>query len=218
MNKVISLRRRRIPLMYKRLFAFYGPQKWWPAKTRLEVIVGAILTQNTNWGNVERAIVSLQRENLLSLERLRKISSSVLARHIRSCGYYNIKARRLKNFVDFVFCQYDGSLERMRRQPLVRLREHILSVNGVGPETADSILLYAFRKPIFVVDAYTQRILRRHGIINGPQDYHQMQQIFMRRLPREPQLFNEYHALLVRVGKDYCRTQPRCGQCPLKGL
>jgi len=203
--------------IYRKLYCRFGPQHWWPGRTRFEIIVGAILTQNTNWTNVEKAIRNLRQARLLNPRRMQGISLKKLASLIRPSGYYNIKARRLKNFVAFIFREYDGSLARMAREPLEILREKILSVSGIGPETADSILLYAFDKPIFVIDAYTQRIVARHPLVKGPLDYDRLQGVFMNHLPHDPKLFNEYHALLVRLGKEFCRkTRLLCDACPLR--
>lgn len=204
--------------IYKRLYKNFGPQHWWPGDTPLEIIVGAILTQNTNWGNVEKAIANLKRAGVLSLHALRSIPAARLARLIRPSGYFNVKTKRLKNFIQFVFTEYGGSLQRMAERPLPDLRRHILSVNGIGPETADSILLYAFDKTVFVVDAYTKRFLYRHNLIKGEEDYHDIQNLFARHLPRRRQFFNEYHALIVRLGKEFCRPTPRCVQCPLRDV
>lgn len=205
--------------IYSRLYRFYGPQGWWPGDTRLEIIVGAILTQNTAWVNVEKAITNLKEAKLLSSPAgIEKIPKRRLARIIRPAGYYNVKAERLKNFISFLSARYDSSLNLLSRTPTSRLREELLAVNGIGPETCDSILLYAFKRPVFVIDAYTRRIFSRHGIFPEDCDYHEMQSLFMKNLPSEEGLFNEYHALIVRLGKDLCRKAPRCGKCPLKVL
>lgn len=211
MNKSVSLGH-----IYDQLFKSFGPQHWWPGETRMEIIVGAILTQNTSWGNVERAIANLKSARSLSPQALRQIALPRLARLIRPSGYFNIKAQRLKNFIDFLFEEYQGSLTKMAKTSLPRLREKLLAVNGVGPETADSILLYAFAKPTFVVDAYTKRFLSRHGLVPADAAYREIQQLFLRHLPPNSQHYNEYHALIVRLGKDYCRPKPACVQCPLR--
>ena len=204
--------------IYDKLFSFFGPQHWWPGETPFEVIVGAILTQNTSWANVRKAIGNLKNDNLLSPVALKKVSINKLARLIRPSGYYNQKAKKLKNFTSFLFSKYQGNLKKMFRQELIKLREELLSVNGIGPETADSILLYALDMPIFVVDAYTKRILSRHKLIPEDFDYHRVQEIFMKNLKPEAKFFNEYHALLVKLGKDICKTKPNCVICPLKEL
>ncbi len=206
--------------IYQKLYAHFGPQHWWPGDTPFEVIVGAILTQNTNWANVEKAIANLKRARALTPQGLKKISTQKLATLIKPSGYYNIKAKRLKNFIAFLFEEYDGSLKKMKKEPVAVLRRKVLSVNGVGPETADSILLYAFGKPAFVVDAYTKRLLCRHEVIDEDLDYHAIQDLFHRYLEADEQFFNEYHALIVRVGKEFCKPDPKCFACPLskKGI
>lgn len=204
--------------IYKRLLAKFGPQHWWPAKSRLEVIIGAILTQNTNWGNVERALRNLKAKNLLEPHKLKKLHSQKLAALIRPAGYFNIKAKRIKNFIDFLFTEYQGSLEKMAKEYWPNLRIKLLSVNGIGPETADSILLYAFDKPVFVIDAYTKRMLYRHNLINRQADYQAIQNYFMDNLSQDKKMYNEYHALLVRLGKELCKSKPLCEICPLNNL
>jgi endonuclease III related protein len=196
-------------------YAKFGPQHWWPGETPFEVMVGAILTQNTNWGNVEKAIANLKRAGCLTPLRLKTISQKKLASLIRPSGYYNIKAKRLKNFINFLFQEFDGDLRQMKRVPLSELREKILAVKGIGPETADSILLYACQKPIFVTDAYTRRVLSRHGFVASDADYHSVQKLFMTQLEHDPKLFNEFHALFVALGKNFCKPTPRCLDCPL---
>ncbi len=204
--------------IFEHLFAKFGPQSWWPAKTPFEIIVGAILTQNTNWKNVEKAIINLGQANLLSPMALKKTSLSKLAAAIKPAGYFNVKAGRIKNFVDFLFEEYGGRLDLMKKENLKILRPKLLSVNGIGPETADSILLYALEKPIFVVDNYTKRILLRHSLIEPQADYHAIQAKFMRELKADIQLFNEYHALIVQLGKDICKTKPECERCPINHI
>jgi len=198
------------------MFNRFGPQHWWPGQTKTEIIFGAILTQNTNWGNVEKALANLRREGLLNFARLRETPDSEVAAMIRPSGYFNMKTRRLKNFIEFFYQEYGGSWRRMNAQPLKILRERILSVNGIGPETADSILLYAMDRPIFVVDAYTKRILSRKGLVAPDADYNTVQRLFMENLPADAVLFNEYHALIVRAAKEHCRTRPVCDGCPVK--
>lgn len=204
---------------YDALFATFGPQHWWPGDTPFEVVVGAILTQNTAWSNVERAIANLKRARVLSPRALRDIHPRRLARLVRPSGYFNIKAKRLKGFMRWLFAAYGGLLSRMFRQDLMTLRQQLLAVNGIGPETADSILLYAGQKPIFVVDAYTKRILSRHGLLAAEAPYDEVQRLFHAALPANVQLYNEYHALLVRLGKYYCqKRQPRCAECPVRAV
>ena len=178
-------------------------------------MVGAILTQNTAWTNVEKAISALKDRNLLSPAALFRIDEEVLAEIIRPSGYYHVKAQRLKSLVGFLLEEYSGSIERMCAETLPVLREKLLGVRGIGPETADSILLYACRKPVFVSDAYTQRILQRHGLIPGDTDVTQIRTLFMTHLPHNVSLFNQFHALLVYTGKTFCRKIPKCSPCPL---
>jgi endonuclease III related protein len=223
----------------------WGPQNWWPAQSRFEVIVGAYLTQNTSWNNVEKAITELRRAGLLSVKGIREVPLPELERLIRSSGYFRQKTVRLKQFVEFLDSQYGGSLDRMFAQPTDKLRAELLSLNGVGPETADSILLYAGGHPVFVVDAYTRRILERHGIIDSRTSYEEIRILVQDAIsgsppgfltvlrpgaqPRHPvsrlsarqrsplaQHYNELHALIVRTGNEHCRKQPNCEGCPLK--
>ena len=202
--------------MFTELLNHFGPQHWWPGETELEVIVGAVLTQNTNWKNVEKAILNLKEKGLLSLHRLNALSVLELAQLIRPAGYFNIKAKRLKNLIDLLRERYHLDLSRLLDEETDTLRQKLLSVNGIGPETADSILLYAGHRPVFVVDAYTHRILRRHGMTDEQTDYHELQSLFMDHLPDDPALFNEFHALIVKTGKEYCRRKPLCHLCPLQ--
>lgn len=204
--------------IYQRLYRAFGPLHWWPGETPFEVMVGAILTQNTSWRNVEKAIQKLKGKGVLNPQRIHHLKKSQLASLIRSSGYYQVKADRLKAFVDFIFKEYDGNIRKMERERLERLREKLLKVKGIGPETADSILLYGLKKPIFVVDAYTKRILSRDGIISGKASYEEIQKLFMDHLPHKERLFNEYHALLVHLGKTLCKKIPRCDLCPIKGI
>ncbi len=204
--------------IYELLYDAFGSQNWWPGETPLEIIAGAILTQNTNWTNVERAIANLKSAECLSPERLWYIDVAQLAELIRPAGYYNLKSRRLKNFVDWLFDDYEGEVENLKGVDTDRLRVELLAVKGVGRETADSILLYALDRPIFVVDAYTARIAVRHGLIEPDAGYEQLRELFESNLPQDIQLFNEYHALLVRAGKEFCKTKARCPGCPLEEL
>lgn len=194
-----------------------GPMHWWPARTPFEVIVGAILVQNTAWSNVERAIANLRREKLLTPRAIERVRLARLARLVRSSGCFRQKARKLKSFVRFLRHTHGGSLARMFRTPTLELRAQLLAVHGIGLETADSILLYAGAHPVFVVDAYTHRILERHALHSGRPDYERLRALFEARLPRDARLYNEFHALLVNVGKRWCRTRnPRCEECPLR--
>ena len=210
--------RKKLLLLYDRLYKAFGPQHWWPAKTDFEIIVGAILTQNTAWPNVEKAIGNLAGEGLLTPRSLKSVNRKRLARLIRPSGYYNIKADRLKNFINFLFKRYNGSLKKMFSQDAYVLRDELLSVKGLGKETADSILLYAGKKPVFVIDSYTKRILSRHDIIAGDSDYDSIQRLFIDNLPLNRQLFAEYHALLVKLAKEVCKKKPKCGICPASGI
>lgn len=201
---------------YNSLFKSFGPQGWWPGDTRFEIIIGAILTQNTAWTNVEKAIKNLKAKGLLTPEKMHRIEHTELAGLIRPAGYFNIKAKRLKHFINHLFDNYNGSLERLFRKNAASLRQELLGINGIGPETADSIILYAASYPEFVVDAYTKRVFSRHGFVGEDISYEEMKAVFMDNLPKDLTMFNEYHALIVRLGKDYCKTKkPLCEQCPL---
>jgi endonuclease-3 related protein len=209
--------KQRINDIHEALYSHYGPQKWWPADSVLECIIGTILTQNTTWKNVEKAINQLKQRGLISINRLSTISTDKLAQIIRSSGYYNQKAMKLKNFASFVNTNYAGNLDEMLGEQLYTLREKLLSIKGIGPETADSIILYAAKKPVFVIDAYTFRILNRHGLIAEDSNYQEIQDLFMDSLPDDAEMFNEYHALLVKVGKERCKKKsPVCIGCPLQ--
>lgn len=204
--------------VFQRLFSAYGPQHWWPGETPFEMIVGAILTQNTNWANVVKAIGNLREEGLLEPVALHRLPVEELAELIRPAGYYRLKAARLKNLLELLCYRYEASLEQMFTAPLDELRESLLQVNGIGPETADSILLYAGGYPTFVVDAYTHRVFKRHGWIEDAADYHTLKDHLESGMERSAPLYNEYHALLVKVGKEHCGTKPRCEGCPLEDL
>ncbi len=204
--------------IYERLYEVFGPRDWWPGDSPFEVAVGAILTQNTSWKNVERAISNLKKKRLLNPRRLSAIEEEKLSAIIRPCGYHRLKAKRLQNFLRFFMEEYEGSMENMFEEEVEILREKLLSVNGIGPETADSILLYAGEKPVFVVDAYTHRFLYRHGLIDEDAPYGEIQDLFMRNLPPSIKLYNEFHALIVHLGKEYCRPKPKCEPCPLLHL
>jgi len=208
---------KRLLVIYKTLYEAYGPQHWWPGDTPFEMMAGAVLTQNTAWTNVEKAIANLKKSRLLSLSRLHNAPGKRLASLIRPSGYFNIKARRLKSLTAFVVGRYRGSLKRMFADDPRTLREGLLGVNGIGPETADSILLYAANRPYFVVDAYTKRVFSRHGFIADGAGYHEAQRLFMNNLPADVRLYNEYHALIVRIGKERCKkSRPLCAGCPLE--
>jgi endonuclease-3 related protein len=196
-----------------------GPMQWWPAKTPFEVIVGAILTQNTAWTNVERAIANLRSAQMLTPSTIGAARLSKLALLVRPSGYFRQKAKKLKAFVRFLQGEYGGSLKLMFNTSTETLRDKLLSVHGIGPETADSILLYAGNHPVFVVDAYTHRIFGRHGITDGKPQYESVRSLIEAALPHDSQLFNEFHALIVNTGKNWCRKkEPRCAECPLCSL
>ena len=202
--------------IYHRLMTRYGPQDWWPAEEPFEVMVGAILTQSAAWTNVEKAIARLKSAGALSPEALRRLSLTKLAGLIHSCGYYNAKARKLKSLVQWLGDQYDDDLDRLFARDIESLRQQLLAVYGIGEETADSVILYAAGKPVFVIDAYTRRIITRLGLAPAHNTYEAYQTLFMDNLPRDLGLFNEYHALLVRLGKELCRREPLCFQCCLQ--
>ena len=202
---------------YDALFRAHGPQHWWPGRTRFEIIVGAILTQNTTWSNVERALSGLRREKLLTPAAIERVSFPRLAQLIRSSGYFRQKARKLKAFVGFLRHYYQGSLNKLLATPTSELRQQLLAVHGIGPETADSILLYAGNHKVFVVDAYTRRILERHALARPKASYEEIRALFEQSLPPDPALFNEYHALIVHTGKHFCQKgRPDCPRCPLR--
>lgn len=203
--------------LYRILKARFGPSGWWPGESPLEVAVGAVLTQNTAWVNVEKAIQTLKKHSMLDLGKLHAIDPGELASLIRASGYYNIKAKRLKNLVNAVADSSSGSMEAFFSQDLKSLRDILLGVNGIGKETADSICCYAAGKTIFVVDAYTKRILVRHGIIEGSSTYDEIQQLFQQNLPHDLTVYKDLHAYLVFIGKDFCRPAGlRCSSCPLE--
>ncbi len=217
--------------IYNGLLGHFGQQHWWPVtlegeftpkyhkninlneKQKLEICFGAILTQNTNWKNVEKAIYQLNKNNLINIKKILNINNKKLAEIIKSSGYHNQKAKKLKNFCRFVLNNYNGSLKNLFNNNIEKLRKQLLSLNGIGPETADSISLYAAKKPIFVVDAYTKRIMNRIGY--EERTYGELQALFHENLPNNERLFNEYHALLVKLGKDICKKIPLCNKCPI---
>lgn len=202
---------------FERMLRRFGPRGWWPGETPFEVMVGAILTQNTNWGNVERAIDNLKSEDVLDPEKMLSLSTATLQKLINPAGFFRVKERRLRHFLEFFVERYGGCDRSMAKGDLPVLREELLAVNGIGPETADSILLYSLKKPTFVIDAYTRRILSRHALCAEDDSYDDLQALFMDRLPSDVPLFNEYHALIVETAKVFCRTKPRCEDCPLNG-
>jgi endonuclease III related protein len=208
-------RREELLKIYELLNGYFGDLHWWPADDPFEVMVGAILTQNTAWTNVEKAIQALRENRLLTPAALSFIPEDELALIIRPSGYYHLKAGRLKAFVRFMMMEYSGNVEAMKGEDLSRLRDKLLGVKGIGPETADSILLYACEKPVFISDAYTKRILLRHGMIGTDAGYHSIQALFMDHLQPDVGLFNQYHALIVNAGKIFCRRKAKCAACPL---
>lgn len=202
--------------IYNSLYHYFGPLDWWPGNTPFEIMVGAILTQNTSWSNVEKAVNNLKKENLLEPRKLYGINQEKLAQLVKPSGYYNIKAQRLKNFVNLLVNEFEGSTEKMFSGDGRELREKLLKVKGIGPETADSILLYAGKKPFFVVDAYTKRIFSRHKLISEDSTYYQIQEFFNQNLDRDVELFNEFHAQIVMLGKTICISKnPDCAKCPI---
>jgi len=204
--------------IYQKMFDAFGPRQWWPGETPFEVVIGAILTQNTNWSNVEKAIKNLKTAGKLSPEGIYGLSITELAELIKPSGFFNVKAKRVKAFINWLFSRYEGNLSKMFARDLQTLRSELLSVKGIGPETADSILLYAGNMPTFVVDAYTHRIFSRHELIPEESTYDDMKSFFEENLPKDVQLFNEYHALLVNIGKMFCKPKKVCEPCPLKDI
>jgi endonuclease-3 related protein len=218
MNKKTKSYKKILYDIYNILYKSFGPQHWWPGETPFEVAVGAILTQNTNWGNVEKAIGNLKQQKALRAKFLYDMPHERLASLIKPAGYFNVKTKRLKEFLSFLLNHYKGNMERMKEEEVHTVRHSLLNVKGIGPETADSIILYALEKPVFVIDAYTKRILVRHKLAPEQATYQELQELFHHNLPADVQLFNEYHALFVMVGKHYCKPKPRCRECPLEGM
>lgn len=223
--------------IYQRLHRRFGPQGWWPStpegqhrpiyypgqsprclseRDRFEICVGAILTQNTAWTNVEKALHQLHLHRALSPQKISAMSPAKLAKLILSSGYFTQKSKKLKIFCDHLLKNYNGKVSEMGKRPLLKLREELLGIWGIGPETADSMLLYALGMPVFVVDAYTRRVGNRIGLFKT-EDYGEVQKFFESNLPHSAELFNEYHALIVELAKNTCKTKPLCGDCPLKG-
>lgn len=201
---------------YASLFTAYGPQHWWPGDTPWEIACGAVLTQNTNWKNVEQAVEQLKSSHALSASAVVALAPELLAQLIRPAGYFNVKTKRLKNLAHW-WLENDAP-SGVANRPFKQLRHDLLAVNGIGPETADSILLYALGRATFVVDAYTKRILTRHGIVDESATYHEIKELFETELPKDQQLYNEYHALIVNLGKEHCKTKPQCEGCPLENM
>lgn len=204
---------------YRLLYEHFGPQGWWPGDSPFEIMVGAVLTQNTSWANVRKAIDNLKLKGLLSYQSLALLTAQEIAQYIRPAGYYNLKAQRLKNLLDMVAAIYANDLATFLEDDLGSARENLLAVKGIGPETADSILLYACEHPVFVVDNYTHRVFSRHNMVEEETDYLSIQDVFLANLPQDKQLYNEFHALIVRVAGTFCKkTKPQCAGCPLNGL
>ena len=199
--------------IYRVLNTEYGPQHWWPGDTPFEIMIGAILTQNTAWVNVERAIGNLKRAGPLSPQAIVNIPQAELAKLLRPSGYFNIKAQRLLNFCGWMLEQ--GGERVLRRWATETLRDRLLAIKGIGPETADDILLYAFDRPVFVIDAYTRRVFSRLGLVDAKASYDQLSQTFATALGDNARIFNQYHALIVRHAKQVCRTKPSCSTCVL---
>ncbi len=202
--------------MYDAMRRRFGHQSWWPGDGTLEICVGAILTQNTNWTNVQKAVANLKSANCMSVNKLHALAHAELAELIRPAGYFNVKAKRLKNFIAHVQEDWGDDIEAFLDRPVETLREELLAVNGIGRETADSMILYAARKATFVVDTYTARVFLRHGLISPEDDYESIKELCESCLPEDIGLWNDYHAQLVAVGKHYCKPRSRCDGCPLE--
>jgi len=214
----------RLIKIFNTLLNAFGKRHWWPGDSPLEIMVGAVLTQNTSWKNVEKAINNLKRENLLTIDALYSIDTEKLSSIIKPSGFFNIKANRLKNLIKVLYEKYDASIENLKKNETNDLRKVLLNINGIGKETADSILLYALNKPVFVVDAYTKRLIKQHIpplIEDKPiseDSYDTIQKFFMEHLPLDVYIYNEFHALLVYLGQKYCKKSPDCDHCPIKGI
>ena len=201
--------------LFQLLYSHFGPQHWWPGESELEIIIGAVLTQNTAWKNVEKAIDNLKSAGKMDFNSLHSASEEEIAQLIRPSGFFRLKSKRLKNLINYLY--ENGGIEALKKRQLKSLREELLKIPGIGPETADSIILYALEKPVFVVDAYTRRILKRIGLIEQERiPYDEIQRLFMENLPPDVNMYNEYHALFVKLGKTYCtKRNPNCGSCPV---
>lgn len=208
----------RLDDVFERLLGHFGPRHWWPAETPFEVVVGAILTQNTAWRNVEYALDNLRRAGALAPAPLLALAPEELQTLLRPAGFFRQKSARLQGFIRHLAQHHDGDLETWLAGPLEAVREELLALKGIGPETADSILLYAGERPTFVVDAYTRRLFSRLGLLAGDEPYARIRDFFMEALPADAELFNEYHALIVEECKTFCRPRPDCGPCPLREI
>ena len=207
----------KIKKFYQVLYKHFGSQNWWPGETPIEIAIGAILTQNTAWTNVEKAIANLKRHKVLLLKKLHVLSDAKLANLIKPAGFFNVKTKRLRTFFNFLKVQKcNNQLASLQKYSTSDLRDMLLGVSGIGPETSDSILLYALNRPIFVVDAYTRRIFCRHKILDVEAAYDDIQCLFEKNLPNSVEIYNEYHALIVELAKKHCKTRPNCSNCPLK--
>jgi endonuclease-3 related protein len=194
----------------------FGKRNWWPGETELEIIIGAVLTQNTSWKNVEKAIDNLKQHNVLDIETLYKMNRETLALIIKPSGFYNVKSGRLKNIINVIYNDYSANISHLKNINMLTLRDKLLEINGIGRETADSIILYALNKPIFVVDVYTKRFLKNHRLYDKESDYDTVQRFFMKNLPNDTYLFNEFHALIVYLCQNFCKKVPLCNRCPLE--
>jgi endonuclease III related protein len=206
----------RLLTIFNVLLESFGKRNWWPGETDLEIIVGAVLTQNTSWKNVEKAIDNLKQHNVLDIETLYKMDRETLALIIKPSGFYNIKSNRLKNIINVIYNDYSANILNLNNINMWTIREKLLEINGIGRETADSIILYALKKPIFVVDVYTKRFLRNHRLYDEENDYDTVQRFFMNNLPNDTYLFNEFHALIVYLCQSFCKKVPLCNSCPLE--
>jgi endonuclease III related protein len=206
----------RLLRIFEALLMSFGKRYWWPGESQLEIALGAILTQNTAWSNVEKAIQNLRNKSLLDVKKLYEIDTAYLGEIIKPSGFFNIKSKRLKNFVKLLYEEYSENINNLEKMENKALRKLLLSIDGIGFETADSIMLYALNKPIFVVDAYTKRFLKNHKIYSNSLDYHEIQNFFMDNLPHDIYLFNEFHALIVYLCQHYCKKMPNCTRCPLQ--
>jgi endonuclease-3 related protein len=214
-SPVKNMQERLLNIFHVLLDAF-GKRNWWPGETELEIIVGAVLTQNTSWKNVEKAIDNMKHHNVLNIHTLYKMDRETLASIIKPSGFYNIKSSRLKNIINVIYNDYSSNILNLNKLDMWDARERLLEINGIGKETADSIILYAFNKPIFVVDVYTKRFLKNHRLYNEENDYDTLQEFFMKHLPNDTYLFNEFHALIVYLCQNFCKKVPLCSRCPLK--
>jgi endonuclease III related protein len=202
--------------IFNLLLNAFGKRNWWPGETELEIIIGAVLTQNTSWKNVEKAIDNLKQRNVLDIETLYKMNKETLALIIKPSGFYNIKSKRLKNIINVIYDEYSSNILNLKNINMWSIREKLLGINGIGRETADSIILYALNKPIFVIDVYTKRFLKNHRLYDEESDYDTVQRFFMKNLPNDTYLFNEFHALIVYLGQSFCKKVPLCSRCPLE--